>query len=89
MMFTRACTTSTSCSFGLHQTDCCGTRKAIGFNHDQTMAFGIAEAAWEATCPACGCAEGPTTADDGSTCMPNVMPTVTCDNNVCTTHCGG
>jgi hypothetical protein len=59
---------------------------AIGFNHDQRDAFGTAETAWDATCPACGCAQEPLTAEDGKTCDMAAI-TSTCDNGTCTTHC--
>jgi hypothetical protein len=85
--FTKACTNTMSCSFGFHQVDCCGTFVAVGFNHDQRSAFDAAETAWEATCPACGCAAQPTKADDGKTCAMNVV-TVECTNGgMCLTRC--
>jgi hypothetical protein len=86
-MFDRGCTGNDTCGQGLHQINCCGTKQAIGFNHAQTTAFDAAESAWEMTCPACGCAEGPTTDDEGKTCDPGKMPTVSCDNGECHTHC--
>jgi hypothetical protein len=85
-MFEKGCTTPDACAFGMHQTDCCGSLAAIGFNHNQTAAFQAAEMAWDATCPACGCAPRVPLAEDGKMCMMASM-TVTCDNGRCTTHC--
>jgi hypothetical protein len=84
--FTKGCTTADNCSIGFHQTDCCGTQVALGFNHSQRDAFDNAEMAWDMTCPACGCAAQPLMAEDGKTCTMQ-MVTVACDNGMCTTHC--
>jgi hypothetical protein len=84
--FSKACTNTASCSFDLHQLNCCGSQEAIGFNHDQRDAFTAAEMAWAATCPACGCAAAPLMAEDGKTCTQQMI-TVTCDSGMCTTHC--
>jgi hypothetical protein len=84
--FTKACTNTMSCSFGLHTINCCGTQMALGFNHDQRDAFTAAETAWDATCPQCGCPQQPLTAEDGKSCTMQMI-TVTCDNSICTTHC--
>jgi hypothetical protein len=65
--FVKGCTNSQSCIAKLHQVDCCGTKVAIGVNHDQYTVFDNAEIAWEALCPACGCPPGSTTAEDGRT----------------------
>jgi hypothetical protein len=83
--FVKGCTNSDSCVIGYHQVDCCGTLIAIGINHSERDAFDAAEAAWEATCPACGCAAQPTKTEDGRTgTMANI--TVTCDSGMCITH---
>ena len=66
--FDRGCTSDSTCSFGLHQVDCCGNQVAMGFNHSQKTSFDTAEAAYRAACPAaCGCPMGPITTDSGST----------------------
>jgi hypothetical protein len=85
MTFDRGCTNNDSCSFGMHQLSCCGSQQAIGFNHAQTNAFAAAEIAWEATCPGCACPAALPIDDEGKTC--NAMPTVSCDNGMCFTHC--
>ena len=40
----------------------------------------------EAMYPACGCAEGPSTADDGSSIPLNATPGIACVQGVCTTY---
>jgi hypothetical protein len=86
MTFDKACTTPDSCSFGLHQVNCCGSDAAIGFNHAQLANFTTAEASWDKTCTACQCQAGDTLAEDGKTCGKGAI-TVSCDNGMCTTHC--
>jgi hypothetical protein len=83
--FSRECQGNDSCSFGFHQINCCGSMQAIGFNHSQKTAFEAAEAAWEATCPGCGCPTALPIDDDGNTCMAD--PFVTCDSGMCRAHC--
>jgi hypothetical protein len=83
--FTRACANNDSCSFGMHQINCCGSQQAIGFNHSQKDAFEAAEITWSASCPQCGCATQLPVDDDGNTC--NADPFVSCDSGMCRTHC--
>jgi len=83
--FTKACTNSDSCSFGLHQLNCCGSQLAIGFNHSVVASFQAAEAAWEATCSACACAAAAPLVEDGKSCKGTIG--ASCDNGMCTTHC--
>jgi hypothetical protein len=85
-MFDKGCTNTDSCVFGMHQISCCGSQEAIGFNHAQLAAFTAAEAAWEATCGACGCPAALPLAEDGKMCM-QANITVSCDNGRCTTTC--
>lgn len=83
--FDKGCADSMSCSIGFHQTDCCGTLRAVGFNHAGRAAFDADEKQWENTCPKCNCPAGSTLADDGK---PGTMQTITvsCDNGQCVTH---
>jgi hypothetical protein len=67
------CTNTQSCSFGLHQIDCCGTKLAVGFNHAETNRFAQEEQAWEASCPQCGCPAGLTRAQDGKTGLASLV----------------
>jgi hypothetical protein len=83
--FDDGCTNAASCSFGLHQIDCCGSKLVVPFNHAQTDAFNTAEMAWELTCPACGCAARPNVDSEGKTCQGD--PQVTCDGNMCRARC--
>jgi hypothetical protein len=62
------CTSSDACVFELHEVTCCGPRQAYGVNHAYATSFQSAEAAWEATCPKCGCpTTNQVTAQDGKT----------------------
>jgi len=78
--FDKACTDTPNCVIGLHQIDCCGTLVAIGLNHAFLDAFNKAEAEWRQACPsACGCAPGPTRAEDGKV-GPSQNVRVQCDS---------
>jgi hypothetical protein len=64
--FDRKCSQDTDCAVVFHQVDCCGTLTAVGINAAGVEGFVAAEAVCDAQYPACGCAEGPTTAADGN-----------------------
>lgn len=81
--FDKGCTSDTNCAFGLHQTDCCGSLTAVGFNHALKTGFDNAESAWRASCPACACPPAPTTAEDGKS--GNDIG-VRCTDGKCTTY---
>src|SRR5262249_39179808 len=59
----KSCLSDTDCTFGLHQTDCCGSGVFTGFNRSEADRFAAAEAICESEYPACGCA-GRTTTED-------------------------
>ncbi len=85
-MFVRACTNDESCSFGIHVTDCCGNKTAMGFNHSEKSRFDAAETAYEAACPAaCGCPAGPISTDTGLTTGDASKIIVTCVSGTCKT----
>lgn len=80
----KACTNDIACVAVDHQVDCCGSMVSLGINHASHNAFNADEAAWKASCPACGCPPAPTAGEDGKPCGPNGC-TVACDNGVCRT----
>ena len=84
--FDKTCTSAGDCVIGIHQSDCCGSRQAIGMNETEQARF----SADEATCvaqysPGCECppafplAEGGQSAFDGKTIV------VECQSNQCIT----
>lgn len=79
----RACTTASDCTYGVHQTDCCGSTHAIGISTSAASSFASEEKACDATYPACGCAAQPTVDDSGK---PGTAFAVDCVSGVCTTH---
>jgi hypothetical protein len=82
--FERACETATDCVAVEHQVNCCGTDVLLGIRADEQVAFDEAEATCRGMYPGCGCAEGPTTADDGTTADGVAGGRVECRENVCT-----
>jgi hypothetical protein len=60
-----SCTADSDCAFGIHQTDCCGSTIAVGFNHAERARFDAAEPTCVATLAPCGCDPGPTRTDSG------------------------
>lgn len=62
----KGCQSDLDCSFAYHQTSCCGTRQWVGIAIAQAEVTAC-ERAWDSHFPACGCAEGPTTTEDGKT----------------------
>lgn len=84
--FDKGCTNDVSCSFGLHQINCCGSQAAIGLNHAFKVDFEKYETAWRATCPACGCASGGISLDDGEVVGDPSLVGVKCDGGQCRTY---
>src|SRR6185437_6765118 len=82
----RSCTTATDCFAAEHQTNCCGQREFVGMNTAGQAPYQSLEAKCDAMYPACGCAEGAPTTDDGSTIQFNETPGVACVQGVCTTY---
>jgi hypothetical protein len=48
-----------------HTINCCGTHVALGISATDATRFDVAEALCDSMYPACGCASGITTAEDG------------------------
>lgn len=85
--FDKSCTADSECVAKLHQINCCGTLVAIGINASGSAAFDAAEATCQGQYPACGCAQMPTTAEDGKTLADygSDFPVV-CKAGQCTTY---
>jgi hypothetical protein len=83
--FAKTCTMATDCATALHTVSCCGTLTAIGINVAEKPAFNAAEATCEMQYPACGCAQSPTTTEDGKTSMDDTQIQVGCTNGQCMT----
>jgi hypothetical protein len=81
--YPRACTGKSDCTFGLHQTNCCGSERAMGYTKSAAATFGADEKACEATYPGCGCAASPTVDDSGKT---GTAFDVDCVAGSCTTY---
>jgi hypothetical protein len=81
----RSCTTAADCFAGAHTTNCCGQVQFVGFRNSVKTQFQTLEAQCDATYPACDCATGQPTADDGSRLRFNDQAGVTCVQGKCTT----
>jgi hypothetical protein len=81
----RSCTTAADCFAGAHVINCCGQVQDIGFANAAKTQFQTLEAQCDATYPACGCAAGQPTADDGSRLRFSDQPGLTCLQGKCTT----
>jgi hypothetical protein len=84
-VFDRVCWDDFWCAVAIHQTDCCGNRKALGVLHPELERFDPAERICKSQYPACGCPAGPVTTDTGQTATDVSTIKVQCRNNVCTT----
>jgi hypothetical protein len=80
----KACSVAADCFIALHTKNCCGTQVAIGLNQTSYVAFTTAEGSCDAAYPGCGCAQFPTTAEDGRTEDLGTIQ-VRCDLGLCTT----
>jgi hypothetical protein len=83
--FDKACDGAYQCGVGLHQTDCCGNRVALGLVASQMDAFDDAEAICDAQYPDCECAQGPIAADDGGSTYDPAEIKVACVDGECRT----
>jgi hypothetical protein len=85
--FDRSCDTAADCAIGWRAINCCGGAMATGFRVSETDAFRAAAATCGSQFPLCGCAPGPTVADDGT--MQDVAGTATavvdCVDRTCLT----
>jgi hypothetical protein len=88
----RSCAADDDCFAALHTVNCCGTEKYIGLRVTERSRYETLEAQCHMTWPACQCASGVTTTDDGSVPAPGTAPSAACRQGVCTTYvlaCGG
>jgi hypothetical protein len=88
----RTCTTDADCFAASNIADCCGRLQYIGLHTTEQTRYAGLEQQCQATWPACTCATGPTTTDDGSRIKNGMSVGVTCRQGVCTTFvpaCGG
>lgn len=74
----RSCGSDSSCAVGIHQSDCCGSTVAIGFNHTEASLFSALEPGCAASYPTCGCAAGPLTTDSGEVSLDATSIRVAC-----------
>jgi len=88
----RSCTSASDCVAVSHTSNCCGQAQMIGIRTSAQSAFQTLEAQCDATYPACGCAAGQPTTDDGSRIKFDGAAGVACEQGKCTTFvpdCGG
>jgi hypothetical protein len=81
------CTMYSDCTFGVHQTDCCGNTAAVGLNHAERVRFDTLEPMCAASYPGCGCPAGPTHTDSGETALEASMIRVACVSAGPARHC--
>jgi len=81
----RSCATASDCVAVSHTSNCCGQAVVIGIRVSSQSAFQTLEAQCDATYPACGCAAGQPTTDDGSRLAFSGTAGVTCLQGKCTT----
>lgn len=81
----KACAVDADCALVDHTTSCCGSMTAIGLAKDSVAAFQQAEAACSAGYPGCGCAAGPTKAEDGRDATQGTIM-VHCASGSCTSY---
>jgi hypothetical protein len=88
----RSCTTDADCFAAQNVADCCGRLQYIGLRTTEQTRYTTLETQCKSQWPACTCATGPTTTDDGSKIKSTTSVGVTCHQGVCTTFvpaCGG
>jgi|GEM_PF-1260620 len=83
--FSKACAGLEDCAYGLHQTDCCGNRVAVGLAGTEVAAFAAAETTCRAQYPHCGCPQGPIVAEDGVPAFDEADVRVDCVGGACQT----
>jgi hypothetical protein len=83
--FDKGCTMAADCVIALHMVNCCGTLTALGINAAEKAAFEAAEGTCQMQYPGCGCAQSPTTTEDGKMSLDNAQIQVQCTNGQCMT----
>jgi hypothetical protein len=79
----KACSVDADCAVVLHQTDCCGTLAAVGVEDGSVDAFNEHESMCAALWPACECAAGPTSTEDGGTVPDPASAEAACVEGLC------
>jgi hypothetical protein len=82
--YDKTCSTVADCTIVDHMISCCGTMRAIGLRTSAVAAFTPVEQDCESHYPGCGCASGPTQAEDGRTSIDGTI-LVACTPNGCAT----
>ena len=81
----RSCATDADCVAVVHTTSCCGAAVWLGLRSTEAQAFATLERTCDASYPACGCAAGPPTTDDGSIVMRGGAASASCQAGTCKT----
>ena len=81
----RSCAIAGDCVVVSHTSSCCGSSQVIGIRGSAQSTFQRLEAQCDASYPACGCAAGPPTTDDGSQIMFGGTAGLDCVQGKCTT----
>jgi hypothetical protein len=84
-MFDKTCTAATDCVFGVHQTDCCGSTRAIGMNKAEQARFDADEKVCTDQYAQCACPAFFTISEDGQRAMDGKMIVVECQSSQCMT----
>lgn len=81
--FDKACVIKGDCVLKYHMVDCCGTLHAIAISATDSDVFDAAEGVCSMQYPACGCAGGPTVAEDGQSAPDMSAIDYDCTNGSC------
>jgi hypothetical protein len=76
--FSNTCQTDMDCYLAIHQTDCCGSMRALGIVASEQVSFRNDEAICESEYPGCGCASQGILADDGQRTLDSSRVHVRC-----------
>jgi hypothetical protein len=83
--FDKTCTVAGDCVFGVHQTDCCGSTKAIGMNKAELAQFTADEKVCTEQYAKCACPAYFTVSEDGQRAMAGQSMVVECQLGQCMT----
>lgn len=83
--FDKTCSIADDCTFGVHQTNCCGATQAIGMTRAELARFTEDEKVCVDQYPACACPATPTVAEDGHTPVAGQTIVVECQSRMCMT----
>lgn len=81
----RSCAKDGDCVAVVHTTSCCGAAVWLGLRATEAQPFATLESTCDASYPACGCASGLPTTDDGSAVMRGGAVSVSCQGGTCKT----